>query len=278
MDVNMNLKEILMNAFIFPSKNLETLSIYAIFLVLTTAFLIEGILSVIFGIFGIGNLLVGIVYIIIAIILILLTRSISIQCIKSGIELEEKLPDFKWWKSLGSGFGKIVITIFYFLVPALIVVLIALLSNIIGTIINLGQEIALQIPNILIGNSALASGAISMASLPLLISLAITISAGMIIFLIFSFFQCMAEAKLANNGSLIGALNFVGAARDLTRIGVIKVIMLSILIFVIVSTIEIITALIFNHLLVLSILTIIVTPYITLFGQRALGLLYSDIV
>jgi hypothetical protein len=74
------------------------------------------------------------------------------------------------------------------------------------------------------------------------------------------------------------ALNIVGAARDIKRIGVARVFLLSALIFVIVVIIEGILAVIFDQLLVLSILSIITTPYLTLFGQRALGLLYSEIV
>ena len=88
----------------------------------------------------------------------------------------------------------------------------------------------------------------------------------------------MGEARLANTGSLKNALNIYSSAKDISRIGVGKVLLLSIVIFVIVIIIESVLAIIFDHLQVLSILTIIITPYIALFGQRALGLLYSDIV
>ena len=273
----MDITEIIKNAFLFPSKNLETLSIYAILSVLSGAFAIEGIVICIFGIIDVWNFLIGGICIVIAVIIGLITRRISIQCVKSGIELEEKLPDFNWWQSFGTGFSKVIITIFYFIVPALIVVLIGFITNIYGDIIYLGQVIVSQAPNMIIGNSAVED-VIYQASFPLLISLAITISVGLIIFLIFSFFQAMAEARLAHNGSLKQALNIFGAAKDLTRIGVGKVILLSILIFVIVSIIEIILTVIFDHLLVLSILSIVITPYLALFGQRCLGLLYSDIV
>ena len=271
----MDITEIIKNAFLFPSKNLETLSIYAILSVLSGAFAIEGIVICIFGIIDVWNFLIGGICIVIAVIIGLITRRISIQCVKSGIELEEKLPDFNWWQSFGTGFSKVIITIFYFIVPALIVVLIGFITNIYGDIIYLGQVIVSQAPNMIIGNSAVED-VIYQASFPLLISLAITISVGLIIFLIFSFFQAMAEARLAHNGSLKQALNIFGAAKDLTRIGVGKVILLSILIFVIVSIIEIILTVIFDHLLVLSILSIVITPYLALFGQRCLGLLDSD--
>lgn len=274
----MEIKEIIKNAFIFPSRNLETLSIFAILTLFSSAFTFEGIITIIFGIMDIQYLVIGAIYLIIAFILGMICRSISIDCIKSGVNLWEKAPSFIWWKSFGAGFSKIIVTIFYFLVPALIVVFIALITNIIGGVLTLGEGITSAIPTILLGSSAAADAALFNASLPLLISLSITVSLGLIIFLVFSFFQFMAEARLAHKGRLRDALNIVGAARDLTRIGVLKVILLCILIFVIVTIIELICAVIFDQLLVLSILTIVITPYLTLFGQNALGLLYSDIV
>ena len=273
----MKMVEILKNAFIFPSKNLETLAIYGILLLLSTAFMFQGIVNCILVIIDIGNLVVGIVYIAIAIIIGFLTRRMSIQCIKSGIDLEEKMPDFNWFQSFGTGISKVVITIFYFIIPAVIVIIIALFTNVIGSAITLGQVIYEQAPALIIGSTS-ASDAIYNAAFPIIISLSITISLGLIIFLVFSFFQVMGEARLAHTGSLKKALNIVGAARDIKRIGVARVFLLSALIFVIVGIIECISAVIFDHLLVLSILTIVITPYITLFGQRALGLLYSDIV
>ena len=274
----MNMIEIIKNAFIFPSKNLETLSVFAILSILSGAFAVEGIVTCLFGIINIWSLLVGAICIVIAIIIGLTTRRISIQCIKSGIDLEEKLPDFNWWQSFGTGLNKVIITIFYFMVPALLVVVVALITNLIGGIITLVEGISTIISSVMIGDTIVAADAIYHASIQLLISLSLTISAAMIIFLIFSFFQAMGEARLAHTGSLKKALNIIGAARDITRIGVGRVILLSIILFVIISIIQFILSVIFNQLPVLSILFIVITPYLELFGQRSLGLLYSDIV
>ncbi len=271
----MDITEIIKNALIFPSKNLETLSIYAIFTLLAAAFTFQGIVTLILGIFDLKNLIIGGVYIAIAIIIGFITRGISIECIKTGIDLEEKFPDFKWWSSLTTGVNKIVITVFYFLIPALIAVFIALITNVVGNILNVFDAIVLHASTLFIGTY---ENAVSIASFQLFVSLAITISAALIIFLIFSFFQAMAEARYAHTGSLKKALNLIGSIRDISRIGVGKLVILSVLIFVIVTFIEGILALVFDHLFVLSILTIVITPYLALFAQRALGLLYSDIV
>lgn len=277
MVVNMETREILKNAFVFPTKNLETLSIYAILSLLSAAFAFQGIVTFLFGIIDVGNFIIGAVYIAIAIILGLITRRISIQCVKSGIDLEEKLPDFEWLQSFGTGFSKVIITIFYFIVPALIVVFLGLITNIYGDVIYFNQALVSQGQNILMG-TVTVSDAIYHAAFPLLISLALTISLGLIIFLIFSFFQAMGEARLAHTGSLKSALNIYQSAKDISRIGVGRVILLSALIFVIVAISESVLTVVFNQLPVLSILTIIITPYFALFAQRSLGLLYSDIV
>lgn len=274
----MNIREIIKNAFIFPSKNLETLSIYAILTLLSGAFIFEGVVKTILGIFDIGNIIIGVICIIISFLIGLITRRISIQCIKSGIDLEDKMPDFNWRASFGTGLKKVVITIYYFIVPALIVVAIALIVNVFGNIQNLGQTIITQIPSIIIGNPSIVENAINSSLWILIVSIAITIAAGLIIFLIFSFFQAMGEARLAHTGNLKDALNIFGAIKDIRMIGVGKLITLTVLIFVIVTCIESVLTVVFDHFIVLSVLNIIIVPYIALFTQRALGLLYADIV
>ena len=72
----MNVTEIIKNAFVFPLKNLETLSIFAILALLSGAFLVQGIVTCIFGIVDIWNLLIGSIYIIISVIIGLITRLI----------------------------------------------------------------------------------------------------------------------------------------------------------------------------------------------------------
>lgn len=274
----MEIREIIKNAIIFPAKNLETLSIYSILLILQGVFLFEGIITLVFGIVDIINIVIGAIYIVIAIIITLITGRMSMQCIKSGIDLEEKLPDFEWFSNLGVGFKKIVITIFYFIIPALITIAIGLVTNIFGTILYLFDQIIYNIPALFIGNSTSAIDAIYMASYPLFITLAFTISASLIIFLIFSFLQWQAEARLAHTGNLKSSLNFFRSVRDIKRIGLLRVIILSVYIYFIVIALQFVIAFIFDHFIILSVFNIIITPYIVLFSQRALGLLYSDIV
>lgn len=273
----MDITEIVKNAIVFPSKNLETLSIYAVLLLLSGAFTFEGAVTVLFGVVDIWNLVIGGIYLLIAFIIGIITRRISIQCIKTGVEMEDYFPDFKWWESWHTGLSKIVITIFYFIVPALVIVFVALITNVFGGILDIGQTIVSQAQYVLMGDSTLFD-AVFNSVFPLYVSFGITFSVAMMVFLIFSFFQAMSEARLAHTGSLKKALNIYGAAKDITRIGIGKLLLLSLIIFVIVVCIEFVFTIIFDHLAVLSILNIIIVPYIALFTYRSLGLLYSEIV
>ena len=273
----MRVTEIVKNAIVFPSRNLETLSLYALLLLLSGAFTFEGIVTVIFGIVDLWNIVIGAIYIIIALIIGVITRRISIQCIKTGVEMEDYFPDFEWWGNWKMGISKIIITIFYFIVPALVIVFIALITNVFGNALDIFQAIVLHLPSILTEEATIMD-AIAQSSFPLFLSLAFTFSLGAMVFLIFSFFQAMSEARLANTGSLKTALNLYGAAKDIKRIGIGKLLLLSLIIFVIVTCIQFVLAFIFDQLLVLSILNILIVPYIALFTYRSLGLLYSDIV
>jgi hypothetical protein len=109
-------------------------------------------------------------------------------------------------------------------------------------------------------------------------SLAITVTIGFVLFLIFSFLQSMAGARLAKTGSLKEALNIFESAKDMKRIGLGRVIILTILVLVLIGVIELVLAIILNNYpFLLLTFSIVITPYFVLVTQRALGLLYSDI-
>jgi hypothetical protein len=201
-----------------------------------------------------------------------------ISVIKSGIDLDDNVPDFVWWDNFNTGFDNFIVSIVYFIIPAFIVVVVGYLTNIYGNMAVLAQEILSQTLNVYIGASTtIAFEAISQAMANLIVSLSITVSVAVVLFLIFSFLQTMAEARLANTGSLTEALNVFESAKDISRIGVGKVIILIVLVFIIVGIIEMIFSAIFNVVPILSILSIFISPYLVFFAQRAVGLLYSDI-
>ena len=276
----MNITEIIKDAFLFPSKNTGRFAIYLLLSVLMVGFALGGALTYAFGIIDAENYLTGGIYLIISMLIGFIIYGYHIKVIKSGIELDSDVPVFELYENFMTGFDNFIVSLVYFLIPALIVILISLDTNLFGNAAAVVREIILQIFNVYVMNSSINSAvnAISPALISFLASLAITIAAALILFVIFSILQLMAEARLANTGSLREALNIFEAAKDIKRIGVGKVILLLLSVAVIIAVIEIILiiALTFYPFL-LSVIYIIMTPYMILVSQRAIGLLYSDI-
>ena len=277
----MNITGIIKDAFLFPSKNTGRFAIYLLLSVLMTGFALGGVLTYNFGLFDPENYLIGGMYLIISMLIGFIIAGYHISVIKSGIELDDEVPVFQLFENFMTGFDNFLVSFVYFTIPALIVLLVACDTNLFGNAINIVKEFVLQIFNVYImGDSvSLAVNALSQTVSNFVSSLVITITTALIIFLIFSFLQTMAEARLANTGSLREALNIFESAKDIKRIGVGKVIILFLLIIIVIAIIEIILITVLSYyLFLLWVLFIIITPYLVLVTQRALGLLYSDIV
>ena len=276
--VNMDITEIISDAFVFPSKNIKTLLIYIILSIIVSALSIIGTIVYVFGFISPECFLWGGLAVIVSMLIGWVMSGYLISVVKSGIELDDKVPEFKWWDNFITGFDNFIVSIVYFIIPAFIVVVTGYITNIYGNIITVVQETVSQLLNFFMGTSTtIAFDAISQAMANLIISLTVTVAVAIILFIIFSFLQTMAEARLANTGSLSEALNIFEAAKDITRIGVGKVILLILLIIIIVGIIEAILSFIFSFVPILSIISVFISPYLIFFAQRAVGLLYSDI-
>lgn len=276
----MNVLGIIKDAFLFPSRNTGRFAIYLLLSVLMVGFIIGGILTNLLGVINSENYLLGGMYFIIALLIGFVMAGYQIRVIKSGIDMEEEIPVFQLFDNFMTGFDYIVVLIAYFIIPALIVLVVAQGTNLFENAMTVGHECIMQLFNVYVmGNSAdVALNAIYHTFINFADSFAVTLTVALIVFVIFSFFQFMAEARLANTGSLISALNIFESGKDLKKIGVGKVILVVVLVFLIISIIEIILLTIFNfHPFLITIIYIVLTPYFALSTQRALGLLYSDI-
>lgn len=270
----MNVMEIIKDAFVFPSKDLKNLLIFIVLSLVAGAFAVGGFVLYIGGFIVPEFFMWGGMACIVSMIIGWIMSGYLISVIKSGIDQDDKVPGFVWWDNFINGFNNFVVAIVYFIIPAFIVFVVAYLTNVFGNFMIVAQGIMLQAEGSYLGYStSFLSGAISQALINLAISLATTAAVAVIVFVIFSFFQTMAQARLANTGSLGEALNVMEAAKDIRRIGIGKVIAVVLLIIIVVAVINMILSII----PFLSILSIIVTPYMIIFAQRAIGLLYSDI-
>lgn len=270
----MNVTEIIKDAFLFPSKNIGRFAIYLLLSLFMAWFVFMGVFTYASGLINAGNYLTGGMCLIISLLIGFIIAGYHIMVIKSGIELDDEVPAFEWYENFMTGFDNVLVSMIYFMIPVLIVLLVGLSTNVLGNAIAIVKEFALLIFNeyIMGGSLDIASNTISHAT-----SIAITSAVALILFVIFSFLQSMAKTRLANTGSLREALNIYEVAKDITRIGVGKVILSILLLVVIVPFIEIILIVIFKGFLFLMPLNIIIIPYLALAFQRVLGLLYSDI-
>ena len=274
----MDVIEIIKDAFVFPSKNIQVLLIYVVLSIVAGVLSVGGTLTYALGIVSPECFMWGGLACVVAMLIGWVLSGYLISVIKSGIDLDSEVPEFSWWDNFITGFNNCIVSIVYFIIPAFIVVIAGYLTNIFGNIMVVAQAIVLQATQVYMGTStAFMSDAIAQAMANLVVSLAITATVAVIVFVIFSFFQTMAQARLANTGSLTEALNVIEAAKDIKRIGIGKVIILVILIIVVAVIVQMILSAIANVVPLLSILSLIVTPYLVFFAERAVGLLYSDI-
>ena len=274
----MDVMELIKDAFVFPSKNIKNLLIYELLAIVAGIFSLGGTVTYFLGVLNPELFMWGGIACIISMLIGWVLSGYLISVIKSGIDLDDKVPEFEWWENFTTGFDNFIVTIVYFVIPAFIVVVVGYLTNIFGNVMLVAQELFLQANTAYMGNTTfLVTDTLSQAMVNLAISLATTLTVAVVVFVIFSFFQLMAESRLANTGSLMEALNIFEAAKDIGRIGIGKVIIVVLLVLIIVAIIEFVLSAVFSILPILSILSIIITPYLLFFVERAVGLLYSDI-
>ena len=276
----MNITEIIKDAFLFPSKNMERFAVYLVLSVLMTVFILGGTLVYPWGFFNVDNYAIGGIYLVIALVIGFFISGYHLKVIKSGIELDDEVPVFELGENFLGGFEITIISVFYFIIQAFIIAVSVLATNVFGNAIAIVQQIRLQIFNVffMVNSADIAVDAISNAVFNFIISLAITIAVALIVFLIFSILQSASQARLANTDSLKYALDIFEVLKDIKRIGIVKVLLLVLLVLVIIAVMATIFISLFSYFpLLLSVIYIILVPYIALAIQRLIGLAYSDI-
>ena len=277
----MEITEIIKEAFIFPSQNLEKLAIY---IVLTFVLALLAVFGVITALLGINDgsfyFVLTFIFLILGIIVALIITGYQVGVLKSGIDHDESAPSLDLKNDFITGLKMLAVSIVYFIIPAIVGWIMVFITNIPGQIMDIVQKTAVSHANAtaMAGSSSTVVTGVSDAAIASLTG-SITVSAlvTLVVFIIFAFLQAMGESRLANTGELGEAINIPEAFRDITRIGVGKVLAVILLIVIIILVIQAILGYLYGQIPYLSILGIIVTPYLAFFSQRAIGLLYSEI-
>jgi len=275
----MEIMEIIKEAMVFPSKDIVKLAVY---IALSVVSVLLGAFGIIYLAIGVASqsfwIIIGVIAFIAALILGFITTGYIVSIIRSGIEHEESAPQFMWKENLVTGIKFVVLNIVYFIIPAIVVLILGWVTNLFGmasimfTRMMYASMAAPANATVTIADVVPQSMIISFGN-----SLIIVGIVAFILFVIFGFLETMGQCRLAKTDSLGYAVNIPEAFRDIGRIGFGKVIGLTVLIFVIILVINCIISGLNAYIAGFSILSIIVTPYLSFFAARASGLLYSDI-
>ncbi len=271
--------EIIKEAMVFPSKDIVKLAVY---IALSVVSVLLGAFGIIYLAIGVASqsfwIIIGLIAFIAALILGFITTGYIVSIIRSGIEHEESAPQFMWKENLVTGIKFVVLNIVYFIIPAIVVLILGWVTNLFGmasimfTRMMYASMAAPANATVTIADVVPQSMIISFGN-----SLIIVGIVAFILFVIFGFLEIMGQCRLAKTDSLGYAVNIPEAFKDIGRIGFGKVIGLTVLIFVIILVINCIISGLNAYIAGFSILSIIVTPYLSFFAARASGLLYSDI-
>lgn len=273
----MDITEIIKESFVFPANNLKQLALYIVISIVVSIFALGGILAATYAESSAVYAVLGVILVIVSLIIAFILAGYQIKIIKSGIDQGEVL-DIDWKNDFITGIKAIIVNIVYYIIPAIIVVIVGFIAGIPAAIGNIGQYV---IENSTNATSIADSTVVDSIPPELLNSFAssVTVTAiiALILFIIFAFALMMGLSRLAKTDSLGEALNIPEALKDISRIGVGKVIATVILIFIIVIIIGVIFGFISIIVPPLSFLSILINPYLMFFSYRAVGSLYSDI-
>lgn len=236
----MDVTEIIGDAIVYPAKNIRSLIIYVIIGIVTALLGGLSLLGMMASASG-NNVLaaggLGFIAILIFILGSLLISGYGLDIVKYGIERREDGPGIDLVRQIVNAIKVVIVSIVYYIIPA----------------------IASWLLLTFLGNGFL------------------TILIVFVIGVVFAFAQFMAVCRLAKTESLGDALAIGEAIGDISRVGMLKVLVTVIAVFVI----GFIIAFVFGWIsqansTIGGILLGIFGVYFVFFYNRAIGLLYSD--
>lgn len=237
----MDITEIIGDALAYPAKNITSLIIYMIIGIVTGLLGGASLVGMMASASG-NNVLAaggfGFLGILIFIIGSLLISGYSLDIVKFGIERREDGPGIDIVRQILNAIKVIVVNFVYYIIPAIV-------SWLLLTFLGNGY---------------------------------LTILIVFIIWVIFAFAEFMAVCRLAKTDSLGEALAIGEAIGDISKVGILKVLITIIAIFFIGIIVVFLIAL-FSQVndVVGGILLGIFGVYFSFFSNRAIGLLYSDV-
>jgi hypothetical protein len=254
----MSLTDIFNDSFRYPISDIPKFVVFGVLVLVSSLGFVNFGNEVLTGLLRIIGFIIGI-----------LVSGYCLSIVKNAIILSDEVPTIDIQTNFIDGIKMIVLLIVYYIIPSIIVSIVALASG-------LFDQVSKVLPYIAQNGTA--------ANIPqnLLYSLGtssvITALVAVIVFIIFTLLFYAAIGRLAKYDSLSAGLNIPDAARDIGRIGVGKFVGWAILLAVIACVFLVVEAFIglIPYVGVL-ISAFLVTTYLMFISYRSIGLLYSSI-
>ena len=266
----MNLREIIMDAIKYPISDTRKFLIFCVLIILMS-------LSTIVPSYGINNNTLTIILSLVTLIVLFIVLGYSIEVIKGGTEGENTLPDFDYVKHFVIGIKALILEIIYFIIPVIIVIIVASASGLFSSFTKI----------VYASIDAISHNATSLTMITAAIpqttmntftnALTVTLIVGIILFIIFSLMSFTGLVRFAKSGSGIEGLRFRKIIKDMSNIGFVKIIVTLIVIYIIaLALVFVITLIGLIPYIGVFIGIFVGVPFILLFLYRAIGLLYAD--
>lgn len=270
----MEITEIFKDSLTYPTKDWNKL------LVLGVLFLIPLIIGLLIAfVTGTGDYtaiaIMGIIVFVVTFITSLIISGYSLSITNKTILNSDEIPIFDWVKNLVDGIKVAVLSIIYYIIPAIITLIVAYATGLFEKyfeILRYSMYSSVQ-SNLTTAASTMPTTLIN----ELFSSLMITGIIAIILFIIFGLLLTIATAKLAETGSLKAGLMINEVFDDIGKIGWGKYIIWIILLIIISIVISFLAGLISLIPIIGSIIVaLVIYPYIAMFSARALGLIFNE--
>ena len=266
----MNLREIITDAIKYPISDTRKFLIFCALIILMN-------LSTILPSYGFKDSTLSIILSLVTLIVSFIVLGYLVDVIKGGTEGDETLPDFDYVKQFIIGIKALILDIIYFIIPIVIVIIVAsasgLFSSFTEIVYSSVDAIANNATNLTMITAAIPQSAMNTFTN----SLTITLIVAIILFIIFSLMSFTGLVRFEKSGSGIEGLRFRKILNDMKNIGFIKIIVTLIVIYIIAFALLIVITLIgLIPYIGVFISLIIGVPFLLLYLYRAIGLLYAD--
>ena len=263
----MKLREIIVDAIKYPISDIRKFLIFCALIILMS-------LSTVLPSYGVKDSTLSLILTLVTLIVVFIVLGYSMDVIRSGTEGEDTLPDFDYVKNFVMGIKAFILDIIYLIIP--LVISTGLFSSL-TEIVNVGiNSLANETTNVT--NVTTIIAAVPKSTMNTFTNaLSITVTAGIILFIIFSFLAFTAQVRFAKTGSGTEGLRFREILRDISKVGFIKIIVTLIVTYIIALALVFVIGLIGLIPYIGVFIGIFVgMPFVILYLYRSIGLLYAD--